>query len=474
MAQGRDAVLVVDTTGARPLEALDPVEVTGDILDGLWREVERLRAAGIAHGALGGAQLFVRVDGTVAVGDFSGGTIGATEADASSDDAQVLVTTALAVGRSQAIAAVVRALGSDAAAAILPYLQPAVLDRVTRRRLRDEDWSMDDLRDELSSAIGVEPPELEQLRRVSARSILTVVVVGLVAYALISAVSNVGLETLVEEFRTADAPWLLAALATVPFVGVAQASSTLGACIRPVRLGPVLMLQYAIWFIQLAVPSSAARIALEIRFFQRVGLSRTAAIAVGAIDSVSGFTVQVLLILVVSLSGLASLDLGSKISDESFDGTWLLVAAGLLVAVVVVALTIPRTRTFIKDRFGEVSDSLRVFQRPSKVAMIFGGNLSAQVLYAMILSACLQAFGHDLTLAELILANTVVSMFAGFMPVPGGMGVAEAGYTAALVALGVPNATAISTAIAFRLVTFYLPPIWGGPAMRWLGRQDYV
>ena len=64
-------------------------------------------------------------------------------------------------------------------------------------------------------------------------------------------------------------------------------------------------------------------------------------------------------------------------------------------------------------------------------------------------------------MSELILANTVVSMFAGFMPVPGGMGVAEAGYTAALVALGVPNAAAMSTAIAFRLVTFYLPPIWG-------------
>lgn len=60
------------------------------------------------------------------------------------------------------------------------------------------------------------------------------------------------------------------------------------------------------------------------------------------------------------------------------------------------------------------------------------------------------------------------------MPVPGGVGVAEGGYTAALVALGVPNAAAMSTALAFRLVTFCLPPIWGGFAMRWLDRHDYV
>ena len=34
------------------------------------------------------------------------------------------------------------------------------------------------------------------------------------------------------------------------------------------------MLQYAVQFIQLAVPSSAARVALEVRFFQRQGVER--------------------------------------------------------------------------------------------------------------------------------------------------------------------------------------------------------
>jgi uncharacterized protein (TIRG00374 family) len=60
------------------------------------------------------------------------------------------------------------------------------------------------------------------------------------------------------------------------------------------------------------------------------------------------------------------------------------------------------------------------------------------------------------------------------MPVPGGMGVAEAGYTAGFVALGVPHTVAVSAAIAFRLVTYYLPPIWGGFAMRWLRAHSYV
>ena len=171
---------------------------------------------------------------------------------------------------------------------------------------------------------------------------------------------------------------------------------------------------------------------------------------------------HVWLILVITLSGLVTLDLGSNGSGRSFDGTWLLAAAGVAVVVVVVALSIPRVRRFLRDqtrdRLAEVRDSLRVFRQPSKVAMIVGGNLATQMLYAMVLGASALAFGHRLTLAELILTYTVVSLFAGFMPVPGGMGVAEAGYTAALVALDIPNPVAVSTAIAFRLVTYYLPP----------------
>jgi uncharacterized membrane protein YbhN (UPF0104 family) len=54
------------------------------------------------------------------------------------------------------------------------------------------------------------------------------------------------------------------------------------------------------------------------------------------------------------------------------------------------------------------------------------------------------------------------------------MGVAEAGYTAGLQAIGIPAPIAVSTAITFRLVTFYLPPIWGSVAMRWLRRHEYV
>jgi uncharacterized protein (TIRG00374 family) len=117
---------------------------------------------------------------------------------------------------------------------------------------------------------------------------------------------------------------------------------------------------------------------------------------------------------------------------------------------------------------------LQVLRRPKKLLLLLGGNLIAQVLLAIILGLCLRAFGYSASLAELILINTFVSLFAGFMPVPGGVGVAEAGFTAGLIAVGIPEGPATSTALAFRLVTFYLPPLWGVIAMRWMKSQSYL
>jgi uncharacterized protein (TIRG00374 family) len=230
---------------------------------------------------------------------------------------------------------------------------------------------------------------------------------------------------------------------------------------------------------------------LEVRFFERNGVEAGGAVSIGLIDSVSGFVIQVLLILVITLSGLASLDLSSTSSSSSSSGgssshgALLILLVVLLVLAGVVALAVPRYRAVIKEAIPRYranlraqasagAGALRVLRSPTKLTMLFGGNLVAQVLLAIVLGMCLRAFGQQASLAGLILVNTFVSLLAGFMPVPGGMGVAEAGYTAGLVALGIPNSAAVSTALAFRLVTFYLPPIWGTFAMRWLRRHSYV
>jgi uncharacterized membrane protein YbhN (UPF0104 family) len=490
LAGQRDAVLVLRSKGRR-LAVLTPAEVDDTILARLWGILTRLRALGVAHGQVDANRLEVAADGSVAIGDFGDAQIAAPDPAMLADQAQLLVATALIVGNERAVSAAAEVLGAAGIADVLPFLQPAALDRAARRSLRERGLDVDDLRKIAAQHAGMDPPALEQLRRVSVRSVVIVLLVAFLAYTLISALAGVGLQNLADELKQASPAWLCLALILSPIVQVAQAFSTVGASLRPVRFGPVLMLQYGIQFIGLAVPSSAARVALEIRFFERVGVEAGGAVSIGLIDSVCGFLVQVLLILGITLSGLASLAFGSSGSSAdgssggSSGGRLLLLAAALVVLGGLTALAIPKYRRVIRESIpryraavkGHASaalTALRVLRSPSKLGLIFGGNLVAQLLEALILGVCLRAFGWHATFAELILVNTFVSMFAGFMPVPGGMGVAEAGFTAGLVALGIPNTVAVSTAVAFRMATFYLPPLWGSVAMRWLRAHSYI
>jgi uncharacterized protein (TIRG00374 family) len=319
-----------------------------------------------------------------------------------------------------------------------------------------------------------------------------VVVIAIIAYTLISMLSGVDFSSIVDALSTANMAILLLALVCSPFIQVMFAFSTLGATLRKLVYLPVLMLQYAIQFIALCLPATAARLALEVRFFERFGVPAASAIGIGMIDSFSGFTVQIALIILILVSGLPGFTspvLGSSSSSDSTssDSGPSLIVIVLVVAVVtlVVSLIVPRLRhrllgnipkirTAITEQRKNAGDALLVLHHPRKIATMLLGNLGAQVIQAVVLGICLSAFGQSAHLSQLILINTAVSLFAGLMPVPGGMGVAEAGYTAGLQAIGIPAPIAVSTAIAFRLVTFYLPPLWGSVAMRWLRRHEFV
>ena len=99
---------------------------------------------------------------------------------------------------------------------------------------------------------------------------------------------------------------------------------------------------------------------------------------------------------------------------------------------------------------------------------VFGGSIASELLYALALGATCLAYGVHLNVGQLIFINTSASVLSGLVPVPGGIGAAEAALSAGLIAMGVDESTAFAIAITQRLCTFYLPPIWGYFSLRWL------
>jgi uncharacterized protein (TIRG00374 family) len=192
------------------------------------------------------------------------------------------------------------------------------------------------------------------------------------------------------------------------------------------------------------------------------------------LDSVSELVVQVVLFVLVFFT--SDIDLGLSLDTDQLNGvatTGLIVIAAVLVATVT-AFAVPSLRQRVLTWLHQARDALQVLGTPRKVLQLYGGNLLAQLLFAVTLGACVRAFGQELPLSTLILINTVVTLFAGLLPVPGGVGVSEAGLSLGLTRAGIPSETAFAIALTYRFATFYLPPIWGLLSYRWMTSRHYL
>ena len=130
--------------------------------------------------------------------------------------------------------------------------------------------------------------------------------------------------------------------------------------------------------------------------------------------------------------------------------------------------------TRLRAWWPEVKAALQPLRTRRKLGQLVGGNFAAELLFAAALALMAHAFGAEITIVDALFVNLASSLIAMVIPVPGGIGVAEATLIAGLTAVGVPEETAFGITIAYRMSTFYLPPIWGWFAMRWLQKRRYL
>ena len=468
-----DALIVTRQPGVDSLELADPDRVRDQTLADLCEQVARLHAAGISHGRLNLSNVLVTDEGPMLV-DLSTATLGAPQSALDMDVAELLVACCILVGPERALRQAVDAGWSDAIARALPYLQRAALTPHLRDLARTQDVALEELRAQAAAATGREVPAIAPLRRVRLKDVLTTVAVGFAAYLLITQLAEVGFGTIADALREASVPWVVAGLLLAQLTFVTSAISLRGAVLTPLPLLPCVALASAVKFINLTVPSSAGRIAFTVRFLQKLGARPGEAIGAGAVDKLSETIVE--LVLVLSLLPFVDLQFdASGIGDAVPSGRVVGVIVLLLVAIVVLVLVMPALREKVVPSMREGLSSLwAVAKDRGKRIELFGGNLGTEVLFALALGAVCHAYGVNLLLIQLLVINMAASALSSLVPVPGGVGAAEAGLTAGLVAVGVDESTAFAIALTHRLCTNYLPPIWGYVSLSWLERKGYV
>lgn len=450
------AIAYVDPVGT-------PVEEIGEGLDdqqlaAIWRLVATLQRRRIAHRSLDVEALMIDAESRVGLRRVGIGDLAADDVTLRIDLAQMLTTVALLVGADRAINSAVDALGEDAVVRAVPLLQSIALTPTTRQALKERKGLLGELREKIIARRPLtERAEPVELRRVTARGIVTIVGGGVAAYLVLTQLAQVDFGTVLS---TANWGWALGSLgfAVVTFAG---ASTVLAGAVHiPLRFARTYMTQLAVAFSGLVAPAAVGNIALNTRYLQTSGLPpAVAGASVGLAQLFQFFSYFVLLVISGVLAGTGP--------QVSFRPPPVLVAA-IPVAVILVLglLAVPKVRGFITGRVvpqvrSAVPQVLAVFQRPAKLGQLIGGALLLDASFVGALVCATRAFGVETPVAAVAVVYFAGAIIGSAVPTPGGLGGIEAAMSAGLIALGVDGGTAVSSVLLYRLATYWAPIPFG-------------
>src|SRR5690606_579510 len=109
--------------------------------------------------------------------------VAATDEMLDRDVAELLASTAAAVGAQRAVDNAVAVLGADTVAASIPWIQPLAVSTATRSALSKDDFA--DLRERVRAASGLSAPELPRLQRVTWKGVAITAALGVAVWTLL-------------------------------------------------------------------------------------------------------------------------------------------------------------------------------------------------------------------------------------------------------------------------------------------------
>lgn len=478
---GDSAVVVLDPPPGTPLADVTDADASDAGLDDLWAQVDRLHTARIAHRALTADHVLIDGDRAGLRGLDDALVASATETRAV-DRAELLVSTAVAVGRERALDAAVRSVPADRLEAALPFVQIPALPSATQRiaKRKEHKGLVDDLRSGLQERLGVEEVELAELERVSIAKIVSWVGFAVLAFFVLTLVTS--WSDIVDAMSGINGVWLVPAFVATIFGTVGGAMSLSGSVVRPVPFGEAVVIMFGQSFLNRFTPMNAGGMAMRIRYLQKGGTDPAVATAAIGLTSAASGVMQVLFIAFFFL--WSSSDPTSGLSVRSDDGGGpdasivVLFVAAVVVAVIVVAAT-PRLRRWVTDFVRSTIEKIRhdfgeLLRMPAKLGLLFGGATVGKLSTIVAFAAACRAFDIDLAFAQLgalyLAANTVASA----VPTPGGVGAVEAALVFVLTNAGVEQASAWAAVLLFRLVNYWFPTIPGYLALRISERRQLV
>jgi glycosyltransferase 2 family protein len=398
------------------------------------------------------------------------GDVAASDLQLRLDLAQLLAELALLVGPDRAVSSALTKVSGAELAAVASLLQPVALHRSTRSAVRRRKDVLPALRKRLLAAAHGGEAAPVQLERIRLRTLVTLVASLIAAYILAGELTK---ESFGELLRHANWWWSITALGLSALTYVGASLSLSGFVLERLKLARTLLVQVAASFVTLVTPAAVGGAALNIRYLRKAGVAPADAAASVGVSQVIAFALHaILLVIFAALTGT------SHAASVRPPG-WAYIGLGVLVGIILVVLAVPAGRRLLASRLaptlrGVVPRLLDIGQRPAKLAEGAGGALLLTAAYIGCLAVSVQAFGGSLPLEAVAVVYLTGSAIGSIVPTPGGLGAVEAALTAGLTAAGLAGATAISSVLLFRTVTFWIPVPLGWAALNYLQRHDQL
>lgn len=453
MADTPESVLLVTDhiAGSRALSELGP-DLPDAVLTGLWDQLRRAHAAGLAHRSLSGDSVVVDEARRVWLLDWDSGETISSELSRRVDLAQALALLAGSVGVERAIASASRILTTAQLASIAPMLQRVVLPADTRRAMGRRGRILQELRDALVALTPTAHAEPARINRFQARTVVMAVIFLVAVWTLLA---RMNFEEVSDAVAEANAWWILGAL-------IFSLATYVGAGIILVAFTPERLslwrsteVHLASSVVALVAPAGVGGAAINLRFLTRKGVPTAVGVATVALVQVVQFLVTLVLLVILAATTGQSTGL-------TLPSGWVLLGAVLLAAIVAIVLAVPQARAWIWEKieptYRQVQPRLVwVLSNPIRLLAGVGGSVLLSLSYILAFGASLWAFGLSLPFSVLAITYFASNTVGSVVPSPGGIGPVEFALTAGLITAGIPSGTALSAAIVYRLVTFWIP-----------------
>jgi uncharacterized protein (TIRG00374 family) len=473
MSHVRDTMVLIyqRPSAARPFADVHAEEVTDELLDAIWSEVGKSHGAGISHRSLSSDTILVGYDEvvglpTVWLTSWELGEVASSPLARRLDRAQVIAMIAAKVGAARAVESAFRALDEDDIEQLAPLLQTIAMPRTTRHEIRSHPSGkvLQDVRATLLERMPSAAIENENITRFGWRTVI-MFALGIVAAWLILSVFN--LQEVLEALRGTNLWWLLVAFgwALLTFVGAALAM----VAFSPIRMPflRVLWVQVAAAYVALVAPAGVGPAVLNMRMLTRRRVATPIAVATVALVQVSAIVVTVVGLVVLTLIT------GSEGTLAQLPSTPVLIAVGLVAALIALGLTVPKVRAWALNRIMPTVRQtwprlVQVLGQPWRLLLGVFGNLLLTVAYVGAFHAVLTAFGRDMPLIDVAVLFLLGNAVGAIVPTPGGLGAVEAALIAGLTAAGISGAVATSIVVIYRAITYWARIPLGYFAMKFM------